>query len=167
MADDLIVLMPLAGQENHIALSGQVDRPADGLHPVTDPDPRGCGTRQAGFNFIDDALGILGPGVVAGQDHQIRKFRGDLPHQRPLQAVPVPAAAEQADQPSRRRLPKAAQDLFQGIRLVGVVDQDMVVSVRRDGFQASLDAVGGGEGLRALSQADSFRMRRCQHRQGV
>ena len=70
--------------------------------------------------------------------------------------IPVSATAENADKSAGCCLTKCAQDLFQCVRLMGIVDQNMVVSVRWDRFQASLNTVGGGERLRARGRRDSF-----------
>jgi len=83
------------------------------------PAPRLAGGREhAAPNLVDDAVRILGPRVVGGQHHEVAEPRRHRPHQRALGAVPIAAAAEDADEtagpetahrpePARSRTPPA------------------------------------------------------------
>src|SRR5882762_2177948 len=75
--DDLICLVALAGNDDHVA----------------GPGP-GEGARYAGGDLGDDGLRPLAARVVRGDPHAIAQPRGDAAHERPLAAVAIPAAAE-------------------------------------------------------------------------
>ena len=55
----------------------------------------------------DDRVGVLGAGVVRGDEDEVGEPRPDLAHQRPLAAVAVAPGAEHADQPRRAAGPRS------------------------------------------------------------
>ena len=87
---------------------------------------------QSLFDLIQDGFGVFRAWIVTGDNHKVRIFCGNPAHDRPLQAVSVPAAAKQADQPARCYRAQAPEHLFQCIRLMGIVNENAVVSVCRN-----------------------------------
>src|SRR5712692_3810171 len=101
-ADDLICLVALAGDDDHVASPGPCEGAADCglpvgncLMPVHDQ-----AARYAGGDLGDDGLRPLGARVIGGDPHAVTETPGDLPHERPLAPVAITAAAEHHAQPS-------------------------------------------------------------------
>ena len=69
------------------------------------PDPGGKARGKARRHLVQNGFRVFRAGVVGGEDHQVRQRRRDLSHHRALGPVPVPAAAEQAQQPALRSRP--------------------------------------------------------------
>src|SRR5713226_1749439 len=88
-ADDLICLVALAGDDDHVASPGPCEGAAgcglpvgNCLMPVHDQ-----AARYAGGDLGDDVLGPLAARVVGGDPHAIAEPRGDAAHEGPLAAV--------------------------------------------------------------------------------
>src|SRR5205823_884962 len=123
VADDLIGLVSLAGDNDDVGRGGAVDGVGDGVAAVLDRLDVRAG--DAGHDLLDDRLRILAAGVVAGDDDAVGHARGDLPHLRALPLVAVAAAAEDDPQPAlRREVAHGGEELLQRVGLVSVVDDD-------------------------------------------
>ena len=98
MPDDLVILVSLAAENDHIMFFVVVDRPLDGLDAVRD-DLLGNIFQiiflQSLQNILNDRFRILGPGVVGSNDAEIGIFRTDAAHDGPFRPVAVAAAAKQ------------------------------------------------------------------------
>ena len=77
---------------------------------------------RAGDDRVDDRLRILAARIVVRDDHDVGELGGDAPHLRPLLAVAVAAAAEDAEHAPGRELARRAQQRLERDRLVRVVD---------------------------------------------
>src|SRR5438477_590716 len=99
-ADDLVVLVPLAGDQDEVARAREAEREGDGRAPVRLDQVAGHarGTHPL-LDVGEDAERVLGARVVGGEDDDVAPPRGGLAHERPLAAVAVAAAAEDRDQP--------------------------------------------------------------------
>ena len=106
----LALLVPLAGDHDHVARLGSGDRLGDRLAAV-DVCARRRGPAPTRIS-LDDRLGVLGARVVGGDDHPVGQPPGDLAHQRPLAAVAVAAAAEHHVQPAVGERRAAAASTF-------------------------------------------------------
>ena len=120
---DLILFMSLSRKQDQVVLFRRQNRMADCFGAVGDDLrrtlPHTC------ENVGDNRLRILAPAVIGGDDHAIRvKFR-HAPHHCPFASVAIPAAAEQQDNPLsvRAGIARRAQQLFQCVRCVRVVNQ--------------------------------------------
>src|SRR4029453_14111738 len=101
-AHNLVILMPLPGDQDHVTGPGRREGPADGtppirLHlkfpPLLPPSP---GT--AGKDLFDNGVGVPRAGVVAGDKGEVSD-PGHLPsHEGTLGPVPIPSATEDNDQ---------------------------------------------------------------------
>ena len=78
---------------------------------------------NAGHNIVDDGLGLLKPGIVGGDDGQVRKPSAHLAHLEPAQTGAVPSAAKHADQPSVPVFLQGGQKTFQRHGVVRVIDE--------------------------------------------
>src|SRR6266508_3292471 len=136
-ADDLVGLMTLAGDDDHVAGAGPAERALDGGLPV-----RKClmpvhhrATRDARQDVGDDRLGRLAPRVVRGDPDAVAEARGDGAHERALAAVPVAAAAEDHREPPAggtellRRLERPLEGIG-GVRVVHDDEEGLSPSMR-------------------------------------
>ena len=72
----------------------------------------------------DDRLGLLGPGVVARDDRQVRRRGRGRPHQRALAAIAVAPAAEHDDEHGRGPARARPGGRPEAVGRVRVVDED-------------------------------------------
>ena len=93
--------------------------------------------------------GVLAPRIVVGDDGEIGLGRSDTPHLGPLAFVAVAAAAEHHDEAVLDIGAQSVERLEQGIRGVGIVDED-----RRTGSRCA-GQIETPEGAAQI----------CQHRQ--
>src|SRR5581483_3119489 len=123
LADHLIRLMPLAGDDDDVVFRGTENRPFDRSAAVGNP-PVLAAARSA-LDVIEDPLRILTSRVVAGQNQLVRQPRADLSHERPLRLVAITAAAEEQHQTfPLRELTDGMQEFLERVRFVRVVDDD-------------------------------------------
>lgn len=95
--DLLVILVPLAGQHDHIVGSGSGDQVCDGFATASDELDLGrLGETRA--DVVKDAQRVFSTRVVVGDQHAVGQALGHFGHQRALAAVTVAAAAEQAQQ---------------------------------------------------------------------
>jgi hypothetical protein len=126
-ADVLIVLVALAGDQDHVGGRRRAHREADRLGPVLDHVDLVVAD-GAGQDLGNDEVGRLEARVVAGDHHVLGLLDRDRAHQRPLAGVAVAAAAEHAPQlpaPLDRERPERRERLLQRIGRVGVVDHHL------------------------------------------
>src|SRR5438552_14767437 len=117
-ADDLVGLMALAGDDDHVADAGPGQRALYGGLPVRKclmPVHRTAG--DAGHDVGDDRLGRLAPRVIRGDPDMVAEASGDGPHERALAAIPVSATAEDHSEPPARahELPRRLEGVLQGV----------------------------------------------------
>src|SRR6266487_5503142 len=91
--DDLVCLVALAGDDDHVAGSGPGEGAADCGLPVGDclMPVHGQTARYAGHDLGDDGLRLLASRVVGGDPHAIAEPRADGAHEGPLATSTVPA----------------------------------------------------------------------------
>ena len=118
--------MALPGDEDDVPRAGLVQGTAD-RHPAIelDHDPRVVA--PAGYpaqHLRDDGSRILVARVVRRDEGDVAHARGDAAHQGALGPVPIPPAAEDAQDPTARRKGSSlAQHHLQPGRRVRVVDE--------------------------------------------
>ena len=145
--DLLAALVTLAGDQQHVARLGT----AYGL-PDREPavphlehlGPTGAGAVEHGGA---DRRGVLGAGVVVGDDQDVGQPRADLAHQRALDRVAVAARPDHHDHLALRQRAQRGEDGLEGVGLVGVVDDDGVVLPLHDRLEAARHAVDPGDPL--------------------
>src|SRR5713226_8517344 len=94
-SDDLVILMPLAGQQDYVTRLGIPEDPLDGEPPVDLAHDRLATIRgKPGLSGVDDLRRVFGARVVAGDVDRISQLLGHLRHARAFLRVPVPAATE-------------------------------------------------------------------------
>src|SRR5204863_9117876 len=131
LAHDLVVLVPLAGDQHRVPGPRRTQRQLDGLaairydaiarqtHPrVPRIELRLAAAGQARLDVREDGCRILGARVVAGGDDQVRAAARGLAHQGTLAAVAVAAASEDADDARRSGVAECVEHPRQ--RVVGV-----------------------------------------------
>jgi hypothetical protein len=126
----------LAGDDDDITRSGRPEGGVDGLGPVGH-DQHAFTVEGAGDNIVDDGARVLAPGVVGGDDHEVRQARRHLPHQGTLLLVPVTAGTEHDEEAPVGQLARRAEGLHQTVGGVGVVHEDGEVLAGVDGLEAA------------------------------
>src|SRR5437764_1885048 len=102
-AANLVRLVSLACEEDHISLRREVDRPRDRLAAVL--DPLLAARRHPGLDVVEDPLWVLRPRIVARDDRQVAAAFGDAPHLGALPTVAVSPAPEDDDEAPGREGP--------------------------------------------------------------
>src|SRR5687768_9192681 len=95
VADDLALLMALAGEEDDVARARFQDRRRDRLAAAGHLSGAGSALHDA----APDRRRILAPGIVVGDDGEVGKPSRHRAHLRALADVAVAAGAEDDDQP--------------------------------------------------------------------
>jgi hypothetical protein len=134
-AEDLVVLVALAGDHHDVARRGLGHRRAD-RGAAIDVDVERVGHRRQ--DRVEDGPRIFGARVVAGHHRQVGLGRDRRAHLGPLGGIAIAAAAEHADQPATGQRPQRGQHVVERVRGVRVVDQD----VEAGGVGHPLDAAG-------------------------
>lgn len=99
-SDLLIGLVPLAAEDDHVALFRLMERKTDGLAPVLDDGERRSALQKCGEHIAQDGVRIFGAGIVARENNEVRERRGDAAHAGSLRLIAVaPAAKERDDAP--------------------------------------------------------------------
>ena len=161
-AEDLVVLVALAGDDHHVARRGLGQRGADRGAAIDVDHERRRHRRQ---DLIEDRPGILGARVVAGDHREIGAGRDHRAHERALAGIAIAAAAEHADEAPLRQRPQRAQQVVEGVGGVGVVDQHVEARVVVDALDPPRhaghrrDAAGDGVVRHAEGLGDADRQR--------
>src|SRR5690242_3060111 len=95
-SDNLILFMPLAGDEDDVAAARFAERGSDRRRPVGLTPDRGA-RRDARHDMVDDPLGPLAARVVGGDGEDVAQARRDGAHAGAFRPVAVAAAAEDGD----------------------------------------------------------------------
>ena len=125
-ADDLIGFVSFPGEQDAGAFGREQQGGTDGLAAVGDKHGL-CqtGGAESGFDIVQDIFGALRAAVVGGDEDAVCIFFGNLRHLRALGLVTVAPAAEQAHQVLfRRDVAQGLQHVVQGVRRMGVIDDD-------------------------------------------
>ena len=135
---DLVGLVALARDHDHVARRGVRHGAPDGLGAVVD-DGGGVGCVKPGADLGEDPLGVLRARVVVGEDDAVGAALGDAAHERALLAVAVAAAPEDAGERRRRRhhLADRREDVVERVRRVGVVHDGDGAVVGAERFEAA------------------------------
>ena len=149
LLQDLVVLMPLARDDDAVLLLGKQDGATDRLAAVGDPLMTLVANlfEHADLHFREDALGIFRARVVRRHEHDIGKPRRNAPHDRALRAVAVAAAAEHREDTSRRDFARCAKDVLQAIGRMRIIDDDGKILSRIDKLETSGHALESFERL--------------------
>ena len=120
----LIILLPLAGNQHHVAGRGRRHRRFD-----RPPAIRFRHERPSYFaprrNHVDNRLRIFTSRIVTRNGHGVRQTRRRFSHERAFAVIPIAARAEHHPKFSAavfRGFPQRRQDFFQGVGRVGIVN---------------------------------------------
>ena len=156
--DLLVCLVALAGQHDHIGISGDGQRVANRLAAVLYHGIFATGVANSFLNLVENFERIFVAGVVAGEDDQVGQLSGDFAHDGPFAVVAVAAAAKQGNQAAPGGFAHGFQDVFQAVGRVRVIKDNAVRRFRFQKFDASrygahvFQAVANG--FRAYAQRD-------------
>src|SRR2546423_14146951 len=136
----LALLVALAGDDDDVAVGGQPDGLLDRRAPVDlDAHVLALDPRD---DLGDDRLRVLGARVVAGDHDLVGQPRGDRAHLRALAAVPVPAGAEDHDDPMARQLAGGPKDVVERVGRVRAADAHPEALALVDGLEPAGDWPG-------------------------
>src|SRR5688500_3743930 len=76
------------------------------------------------LDLIENTLGVLGPGIVAGEDHLIGQALGDAAHDGPLATIAIATAAEYDGQATLDEGSHRVQCALERVGRVRVVAKD-------------------------------------------
>ena len=110
----------------------------DGFLPVTDLHKFSCRLSYACFNVFNDILRLFKPGIIRGDDRQVRISAADLPHFKAPQPGAVSPAAQKTYQPGRLILPQSGQQALKAHGVVGIIDHQGKRIRHRDHLDPSL-----------------------------
>src|SRR5450631_3502147 len=117
---DLILLMPLAGDEHHIGRGRLVERRGDRRASIV--YHAHTARLDAAGDAASDVPRILGAGVIVGYNDLVREFVGNGTHHRPLARVAIAAASEYAPQLAAAMFAQTAQRLGERVRRMRIID---------------------------------------------
>src|ERR1044072_150008 len=136
-SDDLIVLVPLARDDDDVARTRLGDGAANGLAAVNNLQVRPTRRAQALLHIAQDGLRVFRAWVVRGRDDDIAQARRGLAHRRALRPVSVAAATEDRDDAPTRHITRRAQDVAQRVVRMRVIDDDGKVAPVRHALEAT------------------------------
>ena len=165
--DDLVVLMPLAGYEDHIP---RLRKRAGGLYRcLAVLDYQGTAQflfRQSGFHVIQDIRRLLVARVVGGQNQLLAASLGYLRHHRTLAFIPVAAATYHSNEfplsfvlwpfVTSNDLPDRTDYIIYCIRRMGVIDNRCPALRAADGLKTAVDR------LQRTQHAENLRLLKTQ-----
>src|SRR5690606_9039667 len=115
--DFLIRLVPLSGNQHHVAGGSPIHGVADGFPPIHQGDgPLPHLSVKPFLHVGDNRLGIFGAGIVRSEDDHIAVLRGDSGHPGTLAPVPVPAASHDAVYGSAGEAANRLEHILQTVR---------------------------------------------------
>src|SRR6185436_4881044 len=142
-SENLIVLVSLAGDQNHIAWRRPTKRSANRQTPISFHEitalrielskPRRetrnrkllqASLPNARLNFAENRRRLLSTRIIRSHHHEIAQPRGNFTHQRPFAAVAVAAAAKHSDHFTAGQRPHRAENFLQRVRRMRVVDEN-------------------------------------------
>ncbi len=167
-AEDLVIFVAFAGQQDDVVGSGRVDRRLDRRAAVRlNGDPRIGRILEARKDVLDDFERILGSRIVAGHEDPVGHLPAHAGHSRPFGLVSVASAAEQRNEFSLAQRPQRRQDIFEGVIGVGVIHQHRKRLSRPHRFQPSRHALEGRQAARHRRQIESRRQAQPRRRKMI
>src|SRR5439155_20394679 len=114
---DLVVLVPLARNQDEVTGAREPDRECDRRpavrldHVATTVLPETHESRPGdpGLDGVEDTPRVLAAGSVRGEYHDVAQARRGLSHQRALARVTIAATAEDGDQAAGGQRPQHRQ----------------------------------------------------------
>ncbi len=138
IADDLVILVSLAGHEHHIALLGKHDGRTNGRRAIRDAQVT-CPLRHSLLHLIENRLGIFVARVVGGENRRCSVRCGDAGHLGSLLTVAVTATTADHDERAllRANLVDRLQHILQRIGRMGVIDHTDHTPPRADALETT------------------------------
>src|SRR5262245_26097446 len=136
---NLIGLVPFAGDQDHVSRPRLHDRAEDGFAAIDHQIVMLADARQADPDVIQDQQRVFTAGVVRGRDHEVAQPRRLFPHERAFGPVTIPAAAEDRNHAASGtaralvvlRVAHGPQHAGYRVRRVRVIDDDRDVLTAR------------------------------------
>ena len=121
-AENLVILMALAGDQHQIIRPGFGNRSGNGAGPISFHHQRRPG-RNSRHHVVKNPLRIFRARVIRGDHHTIRQLGDHRGHLRALPPVPITAATEHAHQLALHERAGCQQGIAQAVGRVGVIHQ--------------------------------------------
>ena len=131
--------MALPNHRDHVPGPGVKDAVGNGLPPVRDLHIGSPRLLNAAPDVGDNVLRLFVPGIVRGQDTQIRQPSSDFSHRVPPVFGPVSPAPKDTDQPPGLILPQCPKKAFHADPVVGIVHDHRTLSRRVDDLHPPVD----------------------------
>ena len=141
--------MPLAAEDDDVALFRLMERKTDGLAPVLDDGERRSALQKCGEHIAQDGVRVFGAGIVAREDNEVRERRGDAAHAGSLCPVAVSPAAKERDDAPVGKAADRGENIFEPVGRVRIVNDDGERCIKRYDLAPPLNA-------------DTFRQRFCR-----
>ena len=139
-SDLLIGLVPLAAEDDHVALFRLMERKTDGLAPVLDDGERRSALQNGGEHIAQDGVRVFGAGIVARENNEVRERRGDAAHAGSLCPVAVSPAAKERDDAPIGKAADRRENIFEPVGRMRIVNDDGERRTQRYDLAPALDA---------------------------
>ena len=169
-AENLLLLVAFAGNQNHVAGLGLPERQANGGGAVRLDGVANAARLQSRLDLGQNRQRLLGAGIVACGDHKVASLPRGLAHLGTLGAVAVAAAAEERDHAAaglRRHLAGKGGQIAQGVVGVGVVHNHREGLAGIDGLKAAGNGLEAGNEFDQIGKRHATRMGRGEGGQQV
>ena len=140
VVDFLIILVALASNEHDITSLSQLACRADRLTAVGNDQRAGTGiVGEAHLHLTQDLIGVLGTGVVAGENGAVAAQGSLTRHDGSLAGITVTAASTHGDDVAAgaHHLTNGVKHIDQGVGRVGIIDDGRVATRRTQGLETS------------------------------
>src|SRR5437763_4829900 len=158
-ADDLVVLVPFARDDDEVARARLFDCASDGLATVNDFKVRSARCAQARFNVAQDVFRVFRARVVGRTYDDVAQTRRGLAHRRALRSVAVAAAAEHSYDPTARHAARRPQNVSERVVRVRVVNHNSEAARIRHALEASRRSRASAQSLGGRVQTERERVR--------
>ena len=164
---DLIILMSLTCKQNHIAGLMPIYCILNCFYSVANNTVRRFRMSHTHNYLINNALRLLCTGVIACDYNIIGIFSGNSSHYRALCPVSVASAAKHNHKPSVIVTTERLQRIFQRIRGMSVVNENSVISIRRNYLHTTFNTRCGFQCVGARRKVKIHRKTNSHYTKGV
>src|SRR6185436_7366757 len=121
--DDLVGLVPLSGQEDHVAGRCRDDSALDRLGAIENDVVRNPGRTKPGLDGLRDPARFLRTWIVVRDRRAVRSLADGCAHERALARIAIAATAEHAVDLTGTETSDSGEDAREGVGGVRVVHE--------------------------------------------
>src|SRR2546423_439938 len=134
--DDLIIFVPLAGNQDQIVSASLPDGVMNCLAAIRNLVVRLAGFLNALFSVGKNLIRIFGARIIGSKNYYVAQRARSFAHRRPLRAIAITAAAKHRDDSSFCYLARGSKYIQKRIVAVRVVNNHSEISVMRHAFKS-------------------------------